>query len=339
MSSTFRDLTRERQAALDAILELGHFPAGMEVFPAANATPWALIETIIAESDYYILIVGGMYGTTDEAGVSYTEREYDLACAKGVPVLAFLHKDPAAIPAGLSEMSPESRMRLEAFRKKVEVHHCKYWLSADELKVQAVVSLTHEMRVNPKLGWIRSDQQDSRETLKKLAILMEENARLQEQMADLRDTLGQRSAPGEGLASGDDVFGIHLALRDGASYTAELSWDSIFLAVAPNLMSESEEWVIEHAVKRLVTQHVIDRKIVADSSSENLRVMVNPEDFQKIVYQFIALDFIEPITIVDQTETFGRPSTRRLQGYRLTKHGIRTLASKQAVQKLNASRA
>ena len=59
LSSTFRDLREERQAALEAILELGHFPAGMEAFPAADATPWELIKTVINESDYYVLIVGG----------------------------------------------------------------------------------------------------------------------------------------------------------------------------------------------------------------------------------------------------------------------------------------
>jgi hypothetical protein len=86
ISSTFRDLKAERQAVLEAILELGHFPAGMEIFPAANATPWTLIETIIKDCDYYVLIIGGMYGSTDETGVSYTEREYDLALRCGFPL-------------------------------------------------------------------------------------------------------------------------------------------------------------------------------------------------------------------------------------------------------------
>lgn len=337
VSSTFRDLKRERQAALDAILELGHFPAGMEVFPAANATPWSLIEAIIAESDYYILIVGGMYGTTDEEGVSYTEREYDLACAQGVPVLAFLHKDPAAIPAGLSEMARESRKRLEAFRKKVEVHHCKYWLTPDELKTQTVVSLTHEMRVNPRLGWIRGDQQDSRETLKKLATLMEENAQLQDRMADLRDALGQRTAPGEGLAAGNDVVSIRFTLKNGVSNSTELSWDSIFLGVAPSLMGECDEASFHHVLNSFLTLYVIERKIVADSDLGKGFAIVHDEDFHKIVYQFIALEFIEPITIVEQTDLFGRSSTRREQGYKLTKLGLRTLASKRAIQKSNPS--
>jgi len=36
ISSTFRDLIVERQAVLKAVLELGHMPAGMELFPAAD---------------------------------------------------------------------------------------------------------------------------------------------------------------------------------------------------------------------------------------------------------------------------------------------------------------
>jgi len=51
----------------------------MEAFLAADATPWELIETVINESDYYVLIVGGKYGSTGPEGISYTEMEYNLA--------------------------------------------------------------------------------------------------------------------------------------------------------------------------------------------------------------------------------------------------------------------
>ncbi len=35
VSSTYRDLIDERQAAVQAILDAGHIPAGMELFKAA----------------------------------------------------------------------------------------------------------------------------------------------------------------------------------------------------------------------------------------------------------------------------------------------------------------
>ena len=66
---------------LKAILEIDQMPAGMELFPATDDSAWQLIRDIIDSSDYYILIIGGRYGSRDEAGLSYTEKEYDYAAA------------------------------------------------------------------------------------------------------------------------------------------------------------------------------------------------------------------------------------------------------------------
>jgi hypothetical protein len=70
ISSTFIDLKDERQAVLRAILELDHMPAGMELFPAADDSAWQLIKDVIDASDYYVLIIGGRYGSLDETGLS-----------------------------------------------------------------------------------------------------------------------------------------------------------------------------------------------------------------------------------------------------------------------------
>ena len=63
VSSTFQDLEEERKAILNAILKLNQFPAGMEIFPAANDTAWELIKKVIEDSDYYVLVIGGRYGS------------------------------------------------------------------------------------------------------------------------------------------------------------------------------------------------------------------------------------------------------------------------------------
>jgi hypothetical protein len=47
-----------RRKVLGAILELEAFPAGMELFPAANDEQWAFIQRQIESSDYYIIVVG-----------------------------------------------------------------------------------------------------------------------------------------------------------------------------------------------------------------------------------------------------------------------------------------
>ena len=94
LSSTFRDLTKEREAVTWEILKASHIPAGMENFPATDDRGWKIIQRTIDRSDYYVLIVAGLYGSLDETGkLSWTEREYDYAKSKGIPVLAFLRED------------------------------------------------------------------------------------------------------------------------------------------------------------------------------------------------------------------------------------------------------
>jgi hypothetical protein len=65
----------------------------MELFPASDDAQWELIKRVIEESDYYVVIVSGRYGSLGPEGISYTEMEYDYAVAKGIPVLGFVRHD------------------------------------------------------------------------------------------------------------------------------------------------------------------------------------------------------------------------------------------------------
>jgi hypothetical protein len=82
ISSTYVDLIEERQRVLRAILDMGHIPAGMELFSAADEEQFSYIKRIIDECDYYVLVVGGRYGSVDDDGVSYTEKEDNTPTAK-----------------------------------------------------------------------------------------------------------------------------------------------------------------------------------------------------------------------------------------------------------------
>ena len=159
VSSTFEDLKEERQAVLWAILEMDHFPAGMELFPAADEAAWDLIKDVIDQSDYYILIIGGRYGSLDSKGIGYTENEYEYATLKKKPVIALLHQNPDNLPRGKTETDNAAWDRLQKFRRKVENSNtCKYWESADELKVQVILSLNSQIKRRPGVGWIRANQ-------------------------------------------------------------------------------------------------------------------------------------------------------------------------------------
>src|SRR5882757_4579271 len=127
VSSTYRDLMEERQEVIQALLELDCIPVGMELFPAADDDQWTLIKRLIDDCDYYILIVGGRYGSLSTEGISYTQMEYEYALKSGIPIISFIHKSPEKIAFGKSEVDPALREKLENFKKQAQQKMCKLW--------------------------------------------------------------------------------------------------------------------------------------------------------------------------------------------------------------------
>lgn len=117
VSSTYADLQQERQKVIQALMEMDCIPAGMEIFPAADEEQWEFIKRVIDDCDYYLLIIGGRYGSLTAEGISYTEMEYDYAMSVGLKVLAFIHDSPDDIPVGKSDIDPVLREKLNNFSR------------------------------------------------------------------------------------------------------------------------------------------------------------------------------------------------------------------------------
>ncbi len=91
ISSTYSDMKEERQAAVEAILKSGNIPAGMELFTSGNESQLQAIMRWIDESDIYVLLLGGRYGSIEKSsGLSYTEVEYDYAVTQKKPYFAIV---------------------------------------------------------------------------------------------------------------------------------------------------------------------------------------------------------------------------------------------------------
>lgn len=158
VSSTFRDLEKERQEVIAAVVGSGNMPIGMEYFPSTNATPFEYIKTMLEKSDYYILILAGKYGSIDEnTGLSYTELEYDYAQQLGIPTMVFLHSDINTLPMSANEVNAEIISKLQNFREKASHSLVKMWSTAQELKSQVLQSIYTTIQTYPRIGWVRAD--------------------------------------------------------------------------------------------------------------------------------------------------------------------------------------
>lgn len=157
VSSTYEDLIDERREVMQALLELDCIPSGMELFPAADESQWSLIRRVIDDCDYYIVIIGGRYGSVGKEGVAYTEMEYRYAVEQGKPVVAFLHREPSSLPLQRSETTQLGRDRLQQFRELCQQKVVKYWTSPADLGSVVSRSLIRLVRDRPAVGWVRAD--------------------------------------------------------------------------------------------------------------------------------------------------------------------------------------
>lgn len=154
ISSTYKDLIEERQKVTQAILKLYHFPIGMEMFHADNKEQWEQIKNTIDMSDYYVLIVGRYCGTLiEDEGISYTEKEYNYAISKGIPVLGFIISDGARKESYGVETSKQQKA-LKRFVKKVKKLPCEFWNTPDELAYQVSSTLSIKFSENNRNGWM-----------------------------------------------------------------------------------------------------------------------------------------------------------------------------------------
>lgn len=185
ISSTFQDLQAERQAVSKALLKSHCFPAQMENWPAMDAEQMEAIKEIIDESDYFIVISAGKYGSTSSTtGLSYTEMEYDYAVNVGKPVIRLLHENPfGALRGDQIEESDEGRSKLRLFHDKLRATRiCKSYRNADQLEAETVLALMDIQRRKPVTGWVRAD---GRATQEAELLLAEQGKRIAELERDL----------------------------------------------------------------------------------------------------------------------------------------------------------
>lgn len=292
ISSTYADLKEERARVMQTIMSLNCIPAGMELFPASNDEQFEFIKRVIDDCDYYILIVGGRYGSLSEDGISYTEKEFDYAKDKGIPVLAFLNSDLESIPLGKSEKDPKMREMLQRFRDKVSTGRLiKFWKTAEELVGLVATSLSLTIVQMPAVGWVRANMQSTTESLLQENELRKELAAAKEYISKLEKEVNENKSL-DGIASLDDMIKIRFTYKWWSSsmrcdlmesHEKELSWGELFESISPRLMDYPNEYRA-----RIIIEDVLSEK----GGISGGKISVNKEDFDTIKIQFIALGLI-----------------------------------------------
>lgn len=299
VSSTFQDLQEERKEVMQALLELDCMPAGMELFPASNEDQWTLIKRVIDACDYYLLIIGGRYGSTTDDGKSFTQMEFEYAITTGKPIISFLPKNPENIPSGKSEKDGEKQQKLEAFKELAKKKLVKYWESPEQLGSVVSRSMVKLIKDFPAEGWVRAGSAVDEKSIKEIAKLQRENESLREQLK----TIATQAPTGtETLSQGDEVVDIKYYFdaderRSYQRFRCEneefYSWNELFACVAPHMIDECTDEVFEAGLGRYIEEHNNWEKMPEHCKFKNVRnFAISQESFGVIKVQFRALGLI-----------------------------------------------
>jgi hypothetical protein len=287
VSSTYADLKDERKHVIQTLMEMDCIPSGMELFPAMDEEQFEFIKKVIDDCDYYLLIVGGRYGSTTAEGISYTEKEYEYAVEKGMKVVAFLHEDPDSIPSGKTDKDPLLAQRLAAFRDKVGTGRLvKFWRRAEDLPGLVALNLPKTIKTYPAVGWVRGDSAASTELLEELNNLRKQNDALRTQLEQIKN-----NAPSviDNIAGLDtDILVEGMLQPDSTSVWIEwaktMSFSDIFKIISPYLLETPSDADVN---RRLATgiSSLLGRRYYL--------TRVNEQSFQTIKIQLKALALIE----------------------------------------------
>ena len=297
VSSTFADLQEERRKVIQTLMEMDCIPSGMELFPAADEEQWEFIKKVISDCDYYILIIGGRYGSLTPEGISYTEKEYDYAASIGLKILAFLHENPDEIPVKDSEKDPLLREKLELFRSRVSQGRIvKFWNKAEELSGLVALSLQKTIKTYPAVGWVRANIIASADVLNEVNDLRKRNDELSQYIVQLES---QIAPPPENLAGLEDTFTIYGKYNrvETTSYGTRkasgpiawehsLTWAEIFSLIAPYLLENPNDSVVEMKLRSSVFE------LSGRSLSNVNNLSINNQIYQTIKIQLTALKLV-----------------------------------------------
>ncbi|MDM0103749.1 DUF4062 domain-containing protein [Variovorax sp. J22R24] len=303
VSSTYTDLVMERKAVIENLLRLDCIPSGMELFRAANKKSWDLIKGVIDECDYYLVIVGGRYGSQHEdTDLSYTEMEYRYAVEKGKPAVGFVHKDIGVLPGNKLEETEAGRAKLSKFTALVKSQQCAFWTNESDLAAEVVLSINDLKKTDPAVGWVKGDQVPERGATEEILRLRQEIEKLQYNIAATEISAGKGT---EQFSQGDDKFEISYAF-DGfksnqfsadINFTASFrsSWNDIFAELAPLMIDEASEKQLKGQLSQFCITHNLDtlskEKSTAPYRLKNFRA--DSDDFHTIKVQLLALRLIQ----------------------------------------------
>jgi hypothetical protein len=313
----------------------------MELFPAANEDQWSLIKRVIDDSDYYVVVVGGRYGSIGSQGISYTQMELNYAKEKGKYIIGLVVKDISRLEHRKVEQGEIARQKLEEFKSDVKNGRIvRFWENKTDIQLQLMQSLTFAIREHPGVGWAKADELSADD-------LRMENLELKQELLKIKESsrTDDKSEMAKGLSCGNDSYDVKIRVKYEAldpeeeerghfiaTESVQMTWDGILAIIGPKLMSETtQELLYRELNNKIIGAYSWGFKEKYENEQpecEFQEIELERTCFETIMVQYRALGII---AISDKKRSLRDRATY----FALTSHGeselIRIMAIKKSI--------
>jgi len=271
VSSTYRDLRLERQAAVEAILSMSHIPVGMELFTAGSKSQLEVIKKWVLASDALVLLLGGRFGSIEsETGKSYTQLEYEIAIENSIPVIGIVLSDSLIeekIKSGGTDFAEMDNQKLyKAFRSDVMSRMCKICDDLKDIKLNLITSILEIEREGSLVGWVRGDEvPDISEYKAKISLLESEIKKLRKSpigaIASRADEVTMTIKILKSVKILHPINETGIANKVSSLYDCITLYGNSFVAGIVNSVSSSRirNFVITKLAPELITMGLVDK--------------------------------------------------------------------------------
>lgn len=197
-------------------------------------------------------------------------------------VLALLHEKPDEIPVGRSEVQPEAREKLDAFRGRVaQGRLVRFWSSADALPGLVALSLSKTIKTYPAVGWVRATGVPTTETLTDLNDLRKQISDLEAELVKTRKAIPAGPVVND-LAPLDEKITVKGTFRQNSAtrdWSTRVTWRELFATMAPTLLLATHDSNLR--------SHLADLLLARTGRSASL-AKIDELDFDTIKVQLLA---------------------------------------------------
>ena len=287
ISSTYKDLQDERQAAVEAILGSNNIPAGMELFKAGNNSQWETIKKWINDSDIYMLILGGRYGSIEPISKkSYTQLEYEYAISQSIPVFATVlsnnfikqKENDSSNPDDITEH--DNKYLYDEFKQLVMSKMVKIVDDCKDIKLAIHESISELKEDYDFEGWTRGVSDSTYNNL------IEQNSKLTQEVNELKEQLQQKIEQVHPTNIDSEFWNKETVLNVsgrrefmGDAYNSQITitTSKLFEIIAPLIMTPTKSAKVkedfEQNLKELYFEHFYSLYI-EDNQFQNIKVLL-----------------------------------------------------------------